>query len=154
MILNGMKEKSLEFVVRHYRKGAFSADKAWHRMGFAIRKRWNPFKVAAVVASVIAVTAVASVIIHNEYAAKENPSEIVVEQTLGKKDVEAVKSIDFDNAPLLTVVEEIENVYGVEVEGLPEDSATLHLTLHYEGNVKELLSAINDLLGTKLTVKE
>ena len=149
-----MEDKNVDFVAKHYRKGAFSAEKALHRMGFAVRNRWKPLRIAASVAAVVAVTAVASVIIHNEYAAKEQPSDIVIERPAASGDVKIVRSIDFDDVPLPVVVEEIRKVYGVEVTGLPEEAGSYRLTLHYEGNVKDLIATINEILDTKLSVIE
>lgn len=148
-----MKDKDIDFVARHYRKGAFSAEKALHRMGFTLRKRWKPFRIAVAVVSIATVTAVASVIIHNEYASREATPEIVVQPAM-KEDLKAVRGIDFDNAPLPVVIEEIKAVYGVEVTDLPEDASTYHITLHYEGNVGDLLDTVNEILDTKLKIKE
>lgn len=111
-------------------------------------------RVAAAAVAIVAVTAVASLIIRNEYLQPEAPVETVVVASPREEPLNAVKSIDFDNATLLTVVKEIESVYGVKVEGMPDDSARYRLTLHYEGNVRDLIDTINDILSTKLTVKE
>lgn len=148
-----MKDRNIDFVAKHYRKGAFSAERALHRMGFSVRNRWRGLRVAAAVTSIIAVTAVASIIIHNEYSAKET-APTVIEQPVVKEDLKAVRSIDFDNAPLPVVIDEIKDVYGVEVSGLPDDASDYHLTLHYEGNVEDLVNTINEILDTKLTIKQ
>ena len=148
-----MKERNIDFVAKHYRQGAFSAEKGLHRMGFNIKSRWRGFRIAAAVVSIVAVTAVASIIIHNEYASEGAVKE-VMEQATVKPDLKTVRSIDFDNAPLTTVTDEIKEVYGVEVSGLPDNASTYHLTLHYEGNARDLVDTINEILATKLTIKE
>ncbi|MDE5791496.1 MAG: hypothetical protein K2H96_09760 [Muribaculaceae bacterium] len=148
-----MKDNDIDFVAKHYCKGAFSTEKALHRMGFVIRDRWKAFRIAVAVVSIVAVTAVASIVIHNEYVSKENAQEIIVKPAR-EIDLKAVRSIDFENAPLPVVIEEIKTVYGVEVAGLPEEAEAYHLTLHYEGNAVDLVETINEILDTKLTVKE
>ncbi len=150
-----MEEKNINFVAKYYQKGAFSTETALHKMGFRIKKKWSRFRIAAIIAGVVAFTAVASIIIRNEYAAQQ-PSESVmpVEEVKATHDITAVRAIDFDDAPLPVVVGEIKKVYGVEIDGLPEDAASLHLTLHYEGNVTDLVETINEILGTHLIIKE
>ena len=56
--------------------------------------------------------------------------------------------------PLSSVVAEIENAYNVEISGLDETDRDQRLTLSYEGNAAELVSAINEILGTQLTVEQ
>ena len=67
--------------------------------------------------------------------------------------MEPVKVVDFENAPLPVVVERIREVYGVEVDGLPENADDYVLSLHYEGTPVDLVDTINDLLSTEMTVK-
>ena len=147
-----MEERNINFVAKHYRKGAFSAEKALHRMGFIMPNRRYPLRIAVVVSCIVAITAVASIFIHNEYASREE-APVIIEQPAVKGDLKAVRSIDFDNAPLTDVIEEVKVVYGVEIEGLPEDASSYHLTLHYEGNAVDLVETINEILDTNLRVK-
>ena len=65
-----------------------------------------------------------------------------------------VRAIDFDDTPLPVVVARIREVYGVDVAGMPADAAKYRLTLHYEGNVADLVESINEILGTQMTVEE
>ena len=65
-----------------------------------------------------------------------------------------VKVIDFENAPLPEVVKKIESVYGVKVEGVPASPDEYVLSLHYEGTPTDLISVINEILGTQMTVAE
>ena len=65
-----------------------------------------------------------------------------------------VKVIDFENAPLPEVVKKIESVYGVKVMGMPESPEHYELSLHYEGTPTDLISTINEILGTQMTVTE
>ena len=64
-----------------------------------------------------------------------------------------VRIIDFDDAPLSAVIEEINHVYGVEVTDMPADAAETRLTLHYEGDVVGLIETINETTGTELRLK-
>ena len=52
------------------------------------------------------------------------------------------------------MVDKIEEVYGVEVTGLPENAEEYRLSLHYEGNPVELVETINDILDIKMAIKE
>lgn len=65
-----------------------------------------------------------------------------------------IKVIDFENAPLPDVVKKIESVYDVKVDGVPVSPEGYVLSLHYEGTPTDLISVINDILGTEMTVKE
>ena len=59
----------------------------------------------------------------------------------------------FENSPLPVVYERNREVYGVEVDGLPENADDYVLSLHYEGTPVDLVDTINDLLSTEMTVK-
>ncbi|MDE6297336.1 MAG: hypothetical protein K2L89_05765 [Muribaculaceae bacterium] len=148
-----MEDNNIDFVAKHYRKDAFSSEKALPRMGFAINRRWRHFRIAAVVVSIVTVTAVASIIIHNEYTSEKEVIE-VLEQPVVKGDLTAVKVIDFDNASLPVVIEEIKKIYGVEVIGVPDNAESYHLSLHYEGNVTDLVETINEILELHLTLEQ
>lgn len=65
-----------------------------------------------------------------------------------------VKVIDFENTPLPEVVERIKEVYGVDVSGVPADAAGYRLSLHYQGEADDLISVINDILGTDMKIEE
>ena len=58
-------DNNIRFVVRHYRKGLFSADAAWRRLGIAPSMSiWRRYRVAAVLAGAIALSAAAAIIYH------------------------------------------------------------------------------------------
>lgn len=67
---------------------------------------------------------------------------------------QVVRAIDFDNASLTDVIAKINEVYGISVTNLPANADSYRLSLHYEGNVVELVETINDILDTELTIKE
>lgn len=81
-------------------------------------------------------------------------TEIEIQQSIPADPKEVVKVIDFENTPLPVVVDKIEEVYGVEVTGLPENAEEYRLSLHYEGNPVELVETINDILDIKMAIKE
>lgn len=66
----------------------------------------------------------------------------------------AVRAIDFENTPLPTVISEIREVYGVELTGIPDNAVDYRLSLHYEGSAEDLIATINEILDTKMAVKE
>lgn len=153
-----MDDKDIKFVTRHWRKGAFSTDKAWNRLGIgrvSTRSgfRWTKSRIAAAVAAVVVLGATAAIVIRQSAYAPAPEIETAQESSFETR-VAAVKVIEFDNAPLSDVADEIRKVYGIEVTGLPEDADSIRLSLRYEGNVRGLVESINEILDTNLKIKE
>lgn len=146
-------DKDIGFVASRYRKGAFSTGKAWRTMGIAPQSWWSKSRIAAAVAGIVFLSATATVIVHRYSVSDTTESEIVLTKQ-EEAPTKAIKAIDFDNASLITVVAEIKRVYGVEVANIPTDAASHHLTLHYEGNVIDLVERINDILETNLEIRQ
>ena len=146
-----MKEHDIDFVARHYRKGAFDIKQGWRRLALTSQGGWRRLKVAATVAVLLAIGATAAVVFTRS---DEKPAgtETTVETPSAESILTAVRAIDFDNAPLTDVVTEIYNVYGVEIGNLPENAASMHLSLHYEGNVEDLVASINEILNCELVI--
>lgn len=146
-----MEKKDIDYIARHYRSGRFNAGAGWKRLGLAsvsLRKR---FRFAAVIAAVIVISSTAAIIYHNYQTVD------VTRQTTEIPSIspmEEVKVIDFENASLNEVVQKIEDVYNVKVTNLPAQSEEYELSLHYEGNPKDLIEVINDILNTQMTVVE
>lgn len=146
-----MKNKELDFIARRYKKGRFSPDAGWHRLGIAPVSLWRRYRVAAAVAATVILSATAA-IVYKEYRLDEVPQQTApVKNTSPLKEV---KVIDFENAPLPDVIKKIESVYGVKVEGVPASPEGYVLSLHYEGTPTDLISVINDILETKMIVTE
>lgn len=146
-----MKNDEVDFIARRYREGRFSPADGWKRLGVVHVSRQKRYRVAAAVAATVLISASAA-IIYKEYRAADTPQpaiEVSVSGTLTE-----VKVIDFENASLNDVVDKIETVYNVKVENLPSDGKEYELSLHYEGTPAELIDAINDILGTQMTVSE
>lgn len=147
-------KKSLDFVVRHYRPGAFRKNESFFRDALRIRRR-RRLGIAAAAAGVLA----ASAAIYTYVSTPEPPAPVPMPAAApapapAVPDTACeVKRMEFSDAPLTRVVEEIENMYGVKVEGLAPDD-TNRLTLSYEGTADDLVATINELLGTNLTIKE
>ncbi|MDE6268196.1 MAG: hypothetical protein K2M04_03845 [Muribaculaceae bacterium] len=142
-------------MARHYQPGKFSSKKAWLRLGLWHEKWWSPAKVAACVAITIGLTATAAYVVNTgyftkEYGASEQPA---VEQSTDSNPM-TVKVIDFDNAPLPTVLAEIKGTYGADVENIPANAENYRLTLLYEGTAADLIETINEILGTDLIIAE
>lgn len=147
------KEEEIGFVARHYRRGKFDTRTAWLRMGLGSRHRWSGWRIAASIAITVALGATAAMLIRSEFRIHEQePTEVPVAPSAAP--TAAVKSLDFEGASLPTVLNEIHEAYGVEVTGAPANAGELKLTLHYEGNVVDLISTINEILGTSLELKE
>lgn len=150
-----MKNKfidSVDFVARHYRKGAFRPRSYFFgsRMG-GLARRWG---VAASIAgaALVASACFYTFVLRDASPAVPAPAPADVETAAPVTAETRVLRIEFVDAPLADVVAEIENVYGVEVGGIPAGK-DYRLTLSYEGTATDLVETINELLGTSLTVK-
>ncbi len=140
-------EDSERFVARHYRHDAFRADRALRRLGI-VASPWRRWRVAAAVAVGIALTGTAAWMLSRpEPTLSPAPVEVVAENAFT-----AVRAVEFENAPLTEVAEGIRDTYGVNIAGIPDNAAELRLTLRFEGNVEDLIEAINDILGTSITI--
>lgn len=146
-----MKDHDIDFVARHYRKDAFDIKQGWRRLALTSQGGWRRLKVAATVAVLLAMGATAAIVL-TRTDNKPAERETTVEMQPAASILTAVRAIDFDNAPLTDVVTEIYNVYGVEIGNLPENAASLRLSLHYEGNVEDLVASINEILNCELVI--
>ena len=146
-----MKNKEVDFIARRYKKGRFSPDAGWHRLGIAPVSIWRRYRVAAAVAATVILSATAT-ILYREYRMDDVQQQSIPVDTVSP--LAEVKVIDFENAPLTEVVKKIESVYGVKVEGVPASPEEYVLSLHYEGTPTDLISVINDILETQMTVTE
>lgn len=154
-----MKDREVDFIARHYRKGKFSPYAGWRRLGIAPPYKWRRYRVAAAVAATVVLSAAATILYreyqtHRVYNADDaaQQSEPVIPDAVTP--LAEVRVIDFENAHLPDVVEKIESVYGVKVNGIPASPEEYVLSLHYEGTPADLISVINDILGTQMTVAE
>ena len=143
----------IKFVASHYEEGRFDKEQALKRI-MPIRKPWwTRAKIVAAMAGIVALSATAAVLIDHWQAGQE--IETVQEpDTEVRYIMQAVRTIDFEDAPLPVVVAEIKNVYGVEVDNIPDNAAGYSLSLHYEGTAADLVETINDILGTDMTISE
>lgn len=146
-------ENDIKFVARHYRKGLFATDKALRRMGIRRFSLWTPAKIAAASVALVVLSATAAVIIRKAYMAPESPAVAAPSQAAAPI-VAEIKAIDFENAPLPAVVDKIKEVYGVEIDNMPENAKDYTLSLHYEGTAADLVGTINEILGTDLSIRE
>ena len=145
-------EKEISFVAKHYRKGSFSVDKAWASLAIVSPSKWRRLRVAAAIVVVVVLSATAAIIYnHYEPSAARTETENTVETPSSR---EVVRVIDFEEATLPVVVAKIKEVYGVEIVNLPEKADDYRLSLRYEGTAEDLLTTINDLLGTELKIEE
>ena len=149
-----MKEnKDIRFIARHYRKGLFAAEPALRRIKGTRSVWWTRTRIAAACTIAAILTATAAVFVHNGYFSGSN-SKIENTQHPVFPAAQAVRVIDFEEAPLTEVVAKIREVYGVEVTGLPADPGQYTLSLHYEGSALDLVEPITDTLDPDMTVIE
>lgn len=144
-------KKSLSFVVSHYRPGAFVPQSV-----FAAPRPW--WRRTAVAASVAAGVLVASALVYT-YVADVNtvtpapPAVEIAAPAPAPATAESVIRLEFTDMRLSEVVDNIERAYNVEISGMTDAEADLRLTLSYEGDAADLVTAINEILGTTLSVK-
>ena len=145
--------REIDFIAKYYKEGLFNADKALRRIKPNIRKAWSWPRIAAVSSVIIVLGAAAALLIRNSYYSKPT---VEIENTSSPKiPLESVsKVIDFDDAPLPVVIDRINSVYDVEVMNIPVNADDYRLSLHYEGNVVDLLETINEILGTDLEIEK
>ncbi len=146
-----MKTKEVDFIAQRYKKGRFSPDAGWHRLDIAPASIWRRYRVAAAVAATVILSATAT-ILYREYHLNDVPQQampVVTDNPLA-----VVKVIDFEDTPLPEVVKRIESVYNVKIDNIPDNPDDYELSLHYEGTPADLISVINDILETQMTVIE
>lgn len=146
-----MKNKEVDFIARRYKKGRFSPDAGWQRMGIAPVSIWRRYRVAAAVAATVILSATATVL-YREYRMDDEPKQAAPVVTVNPLAV--VKVIDFEETPLPEVIKKIESVYNVKIDNIPDNPEDYELSLHYEGTPADLISVINDILETQMTVAE
>lgn len=147
-----MKEdKDISFIAHRYREGRFSVEKGLHRLNIARSYKLRRLGIAAAVTSVVVLSATAAMI-WRHYSSLTVTEDQKIETV--NSPAEVVKVIDFENTSLLAVIKEIKEMYGVEIDNLPENVEDYRLSLHYEGNAVDLVNTINEILETQMRVKE
>ena len=146
-------KNSLRFVTRFYSPGALRPDESFITESLPFWKRH------AVAASIIGVTLLAAaaastylILNHAQPQPDIQETETTVSPIEETPKTETVKEMKFEDAPLPEVVKAIEKAYVVKVTGKTEGQP--NLTLSYKGTAEDLVAAINDLLGTNLTVEQ
>lgn len=150
-----MQDKDIEFVVSHFRENTLQPESNWRTFKAMAGLRRRSWGVAAAVASIIVISATAGIFTYKELSTTSVGSEPVHEVTL--PDVcpaDGPKLMVFESTGLSEVVETVESEYGVKIGNVPLNADEYVLTLRYEGTPEELIEAINEILGTKLTVEK
>lgn len=150
-----MHDKDIDFIVGKFKEGTFSTDSNWRRFKAMVGLRRRRIGVAAAVAAVIVVSATAAV-----FTYRYGSSPVIGEETTHLESIDEIPTYDepkmmvFESSKLSEVIESIEKEYGVKIGNIPSNSDDYVLTLRYEGTPVELIEAINEILGTHLTVEE
>ena len=144
-------EEDVSYIAKRYHKGKFSVEEGWKRLNIVLPLRRRLIRIAAAIVSAITLSAAATVLFHK---AIEKQPDAKIEETIVTSPKQIIKVIDFENTSLPIVILKIKEVYGVEVTNLPENADELHLSLHYEGNPVDLVTTINDILDTEMTIEE
>lgn len=148
-----MDNQDIQFIAGRYRKGRFNVNNAWQRLSPVSSSFRRAYRIAATIGGLLFLSAAAAVLFH-QYELKSTDVETVAEPAGAVKPQEVVRVIDFENTPLTTVISRIKEVYGVDVINVPENADDYILSLRYEGNAVDLVATINDILETKMDVKE
>lgn len=147
---NSKFNDDLDFVVSHYREGAFSPDMHFGQRSGIFRHAWQKWAAASVIAVALGATAMVSYnIVFREKTVEPVPT---TEQTMPQNRANEVIRLEFDNAPISEVAKGIEEAYGVKLDHLPTEDR--HLSLSYEGTAQDLVDTINELLGCEITISE
>ena len=145
-------EKEITYIVKKYREGKFSTDRAWKRLQIAPSYKWKRMRIAAAVAYVIVLSATAAMVWYNHNISLDLHTKETVQSIQNPKTI--VRVIDFEDTPLPTVISKIRDIYDVDVVNVPKNAGDYRISLHYEGNAVDLVSTINEILETQMSVKE
>ncbi len=151
------QKESIRFVIRHYSAGAFKAGRGrWHEY-IPAEPWWRRRGIAAAAGCVVLAAAASAGLYFGLSPSKQVPETTSPPPVVQQPDsvcgsTERSIAISFRDAPLKQVCSEIENVYGVELAGIPDTDTTL--TLEYEGTAYDLVCTINDLLGSNIRIDE
>lgn len=150
-----MQDKEIEFVLSHFREDILLPEENWRRFKAIVGLRRRRMGVAAAVVSIIVISATAAIFTYKELSAPSVgsvPAHEVTVQDVCPED--GPKLMVFDSTGLSEVVETVESEYGVKIGNVPLNADEYVLTLRYEGTPEELIEAINEILGTRLTVEK
>ncbi len=145
-----MKEE-IAYIARRYQKGSFEVEKGWKRLDIAPSLKWKRMRAAAIIASAVVLSATAGLVIYQYNQPPQQETQQNIVKPISKKEV--VKVIDFENTALPTVISKIKEVYGVEILNIPKNAEEYKISLHYKGNAVDLITTINDILDTQMTVE-
>lgn len=146
-------KESVDFTSRYFEEGAYTPKILFKSSEvFRDRKRSALRWVAACIAGVT-LTATAVLVIYQVNSYKQSPTEVQSEhiQPTVAIPVDQVIHLEFSDASLADVVKGVEDAYGVKLYNVPEED--MYLTLSYEGNAEDFVSAVNDVLGTDIKIE-
>ena len=146
-------DREIGFIAKYYKAGLFNTERTLRKIKPAVRKIWSWQRIAVASCIFIVIAASAALFILNPfYSEKTTDTENIITPQIP---LEAIsKVIDFDDTPLPIVIQQINSVYNVEVTNLPDDADNYRLSLHYEGNVVDLIETINEILGINLQIEK
>lgn len=143
-------DNSVQFVAQFYNPDVFDKKRAWQRLGVSTPIRWRRVGVAASVA-VMFVAAAAYFVGYRNMQSVPTAEPVVKEIVMPAENAPVSTYISFEDENLREVVTRIEEVYGVEIENVPDTE--YRVTLSYDGTAEDLVASINELLGTSMRVK-
>lgn len=145
-------DEEIDFIARHYRRGAFASRSALERIMPGRMSRLRTVRIAAAAALLIAAGTAAALLITHSSSTDRAAETVPHDAPTAVAD--DIKVIDFESTPLTVVADKIREVYGVSVRNLPDDAGDITLSLHYEGSAADLVDTINEILSTQMTIEE
>lgn len=144
-------EEDIQFVTRYYRDDTLLPARGWRlfRASHGISFFRRNIAAAAVILIVLSASASFYFYTRNNAPSTEQPAVSVPSTTISL--AETSQKIEFRNADLKKVVEEIERIYEVKITGVPERE--IKVTISYEGTAAEVIETLNELFDTELSIK-
>ena len=150
-----MQDEDIDFIVGKLKEGAFSTDTNWRTFKSLVGMRKRRIGVAAAVTAILALSATAAVFTYRHISASSYGTETIYVRPSEEINSDCDSKLRvFEATGLSEVVQTIESEYRVKISDVPSNADEYVLTLRYEGTPEELIEAINEILGTNLTVEE
>lgn len=158
--MNNKIDKSLMFVIRHYRKGRLNKKKAYRRFckitGYKSRSIFStPLKIAATILVVATVVFAATKGFYKQNRPVKRPTQIQMDSTNKKNhavDTLQTASFHFNHTPVTYALEEIGKKYNAML--LPSDSTKEISGTIEVSNLSEAISVLENTLNIKITIRK
>lgn len=142
-------ENSFNFIVRHYKKGAFAHRKGvWnYTNGFPW---WKRHIVAATISLfILTISTFAAIYFTSDKPDTPAKQTVEVKRAIPETSLSTPMRIEFEDAPVSEIVKAIEDTYNISIKDVP--STEKKLTISFEGDCDDILDMLNQLLDSKMS---